>query len=199
MMLSIIDAQRPGASLVANSSKRRTDRHGEHSIAKHLRDPVSLVHSYWFTALTLAPVYGPARTPSHTADAIAWGALGRMFSLHATYHMVPVSLAIGFFLPLPLYLLHRLWPKAGFQNFNACIIMGVGVRVVFRLPVRRDQHAGEHEDRDLLAVVGAHALPAFVHQEQLHRRGGDGRRDAGGAVHPQLCAPCPPDVALRGI
>ncbi|KAI0918813.1 hypothetical protein AcW1_009471 [Taiwanofungus camphoratus] len=122
-----------------------------------------------------------------------------MFSLHATYHMVPVSLAIGFFLPLPLYLLHRLWPKAGFQNFNACIIMGVGVRVVFRLPVRRDQHAGEHEDRDLLAVVGAHALPAFVHQEQLHRRGGDGRRDAGGAVHPQLCAPCPPDVALRGI
>lgn len=60
----------------------------------------------------------------YNSNAIAWGGLGpQMFGAHATYRMVPISLAIGVFLPLPFYILHRLWPKIGFNNINTSIIM----------------------------------------------------------------------------
>ena len=40
------------------------------------------------------------------ANAISWGALGpQMFGTGATYHMVPISLAIGVFLPFPFYIM----------------------------------------------------------------------------------------------
>ncbi|KAH9939462.1 OPT oligopeptide transporter [Amylocystis lapponica] len=62
---------------------------------------------------------------AYNSNAISWGALGpEMFGPSGTYHMVPVSLAIGLFLPLPFYIAHRLWPKAGFQHINTSIIMG---------------------------------------------------------------------------
>lgn len=39
------------------------------------------------------------------ANAISWGALGpEMFGAHGVYHMVPISLAIGLFCPLPFYI-----------------------------------------------------------------------------------------------
>jgi len=61
---------------------------------------------------------------SYNSNAISWGALApQMFGPHATYHMVPISLAIGVFLPLPFYICYRLWPKAGFQNLNTSIIL----------------------------------------------------------------------------
>ncbi|KZT09762.1 OPT oligopeptide transporter [Laetiporus sulphureus 93-53] len=60
----------------------------------------------------------------YNSNAIAWGALGlQMFGPHATYRMVPISLAIGAALPIPFYIAHRIWPKAGFQNFNTSVIM----------------------------------------------------------------------------
>ncbi|OSX60979.1 hypothetical protein POSPLADRAFT_1145819 [Postia placenta MAD-698-R-SB12] len=60
----------------------------------------------------------------YNSNAIAWGALApHMFSPHATYHMVPLSLVIGVFLPFPFYIAYRIWPKAGFENFNTSIIM----------------------------------------------------------------------------
>ncbi|EPS95668.1 OPT oligopeptide transporter [Fomitopsis schrenkii] len=60
----------------------------------------------------------------YNSNAIAWGALGpQMFGAHSTYKMVPISLAIGLFLPLPFYFCYRLWPKAGFQNLNTSIIL----------------------------------------------------------------------------
>ena len=35
-------------------------------------------------------------------NGISWGALGpQMFGIHGVYHMVPICLAIGVFLPLP--------------------------------------------------------------------------------------------------
>ncbi|KAH9919872.1 OPT oligopeptide transporter [Fomitopsis serialis] len=61
---------------------------------------------------------------SYNSNAIAWGALApQMFGAHSTYKMVPISLAIGLFLPLPFYLCYRIWPKAGFENLNTSIIM----------------------------------------------------------------------------
>ncbi|PSR83037.1 hypothetical protein PHLCEN_2v5841 [Hermanssonia centrifuga] len=60
----------------------------------------------------------------YNSNAISWGALGpEMFGPKGIYHMVPISLAIGVFLPFPFYIAHRIWPKAGFQNFNTSIIM----------------------------------------------------------------------------
>ncbi|KAH8099561.1 OPT oligopeptide transporter [Cristinia sonorae] len=60
----------------------------------------------------------------YNSNAISWGALAPyMFSPHATYKMVPISLAIGVICPLPLYLAHRMWPKWGFHNFNTAIIL----------------------------------------------------------------------------
>lgn len=40
-----------------------------------------------------------------TASAVAWGALGpHMFSGQSLYRVVPISLAIGLFLPIPFYI-----------------------------------------------------------------------------------------------
>ncbi|KAL6307422.1 OPT oligopeptide transporter [Sparassis latifolia] len=61
---------------------------------------------------------------AYNSNAISWGALGpEMFGAHSTYKMVPISLAIGFICPFPIYLACRLWPKAGFENLNASIIL----------------------------------------------------------------------------
>ncbi|TRM66262.1 OPT oligopeptide transporter protein-domain-containing protein [Schizophyllum amplum] len=61
---------------------------------------------------------------SYNFNAIAWGALGRqMFSPGKVYYMVPISLAIGAALPIPHYILHRLYPKNQFlANFNTGIV-----------------------------------------------------------------------------
>lgn len=61
---------------------------------------------------------------AYNSNAVAWGALGpEMFGPHSTYHMVPISLAIGLFCPLPMYIAHRLWPKSGLNNINTTIIL----------------------------------------------------------------------------
>ncbi|GBE83823.1 OPT oligopeptide transporter [Sparassis crispa] len=62
---------------------------------------------------------------AYNSNAISWGALGsEMFGSSGTYHMVPIALAIGLFLPVPFYIAHRIWPKAGFQHINTSIILG---------------------------------------------------------------------------
>jgi hypothetical protein len=45
-----------------------------------------------------------------------------MYSWGSTYAWVPLGLVIGFFAPLPIYALHRLFPRAGFDYFNVSII-----------------------------------------------------------------------------
>ncbi|KAH9949944.1 OPT oligopeptide transporter [Amylocystis lapponica] len=61
---------------------------------------------------------------AYNSNAISWGALApQMFGPHGIYHMVPISLVIGAACPLPFYIAYRLWPKAGFENFNTSIIL----------------------------------------------------------------------------
>ncbi|KAI5830925.1 OPT superfamily oligopeptide transporter [Schizophyllum commune Tattone D] len=62
---------------------------------------------------------------SYNFNAIAWGALGReMFSPGKTYYIVPIALAIGLVLPLPGYVLHRMYPENRiFANLNTGIIV----------------------------------------------------------------------------
>ncbi|KAI0046405.1 OPT superfamily oligopeptide transporter [Auriscalpium vulgare] len=77
---------------------------------------------------------------SFNSNAISWGALGpEMFGRNGTYFMVPVALAIGVFLPLPFYVLHRKYPKAGFDyivmpiitQYSAWLTVGINTSITF--------------------------------------------------------------------
>ncbi|KAF7732471.1 hypothetical protein EC973_003216 [Apophysomyces ossiformis] len=57
--------------------------------------------------------------------AITWGAIGplAMFGPGTQYYIILWGFVIGFFLPLPAYLLHRKFPKAGFDKINIPVIL----------------------------------------------------------------------------
>ncbi|KAF7732472.1 hypothetical protein EC973_003217 [Apophysomyces ossiformis] len=57
--------------------------------------------------------------------AITWGAIGpmAMFGPGTRYYIFLWAFIIGFFLPLPGYILHRLFPKVGFNNINVVMIL----------------------------------------------------------------------------
>ncbi|KAG1144576.1 hypothetical protein G6F37_006107 [Rhizopus arrhizus] len=57
--------------------------------------------------------------------AITWGAVGPMimFGPNSRYYIVLWAFVIGFFLPVPFWLLHRKFPKAGFQYVNVPTFM----------------------------------------------------------------------------
>lgn len=64
-------------------------------------------------------VWSGQNVQQYNTQGIAWGALAKeMFSAGSTYQMVPICLAIGLFIPIPFYLLHRLRPTWGFDNVN---------------------------------------------------------------------------------
>ena len=50
-----------------------------------------------------------------------------MFGADGLYVMIPVSLAIGVFLPLPFWFLHKKYPKAGFNYVITPIITRTSV------------------------------------------------------------------------
>ncbi|KAF7347691.1 OPT oligopeptide transporter [Mycena venus] len=53
------------------------------------------------------------------SDAIAWGALAKqLYSPSSTYGIIPLSIIIGLFVPIPFYILHRYFPK---WHFNGII------------------------------------------------------------------------------
>jgi hypothetical protein len=41
-----------------------------------------------------------------------------MYSRGSVYQWVPLGLVLGFAAPLPIYLLHRFYPKSGFNYLN---------------------------------------------------------------------------------
>jgi hypothetical protein len=61
-----------------------------------------------------------------------------MFGKDGTYVMVPVSLAIGLFLPIPFWFAHKRWPKAGFNHvimpiitqYSAWLTVGINSSIV---------------------------------------------------------------------
>ncbi|EJD55165.1 OPT superfamily oligopeptide transporter [Auricularia subglabra TFB-10046 SS5] len=81
---------------------------------------------------------------SFNSNAISWGALGpQMFGRGGTYTMVPIALAIGLVLPIPFWLAHRRWPKAGFHwiitpiitqarcRYSAWLTVGINTSITF--------------------------------------------------------------------
>jgi OPT family oligopeptide transporter len=57
-----------------------------------------------------------ATVQSFNSNAVSWGALAKeLFAPSATYGIVPLSIIIGLFVPVPFYILHRYFPKAHFD------------------------------------------------------------------------------------
>ena len=69
-------------------------------------------------------VWSGQHVQQYNSQAIAWGALAKyMFSVGARYQWVTLGFLVGFVVPLPLYFLHRLFPRAGFWYWNSAIIV----------------------------------------------------------------------------
>ncbi|TFY56328.1 hypothetical protein EVG20_g8969 [Dentipellis fragilis] len=77
---------------------------------------------------------------SYNSNAISWGALGpQMFGKGGIYFMVPVALAIGLVLPIPFWLLHKKYPKGGFNyvimpiitQYSAWLTVGINTSITF--------------------------------------------------------------------
>ncbi|VEU21697.1 DEKNAAC102745 [Brettanomyces naardenensis] len=69
-------------------------------------------------------VWSGQNVQQYNTQGIAWGALSKeMFGIHGTYHMVPLALVIGFFLPIPFYLMHRFRPRWGFDKVNTPLMV----------------------------------------------------------------------------
>ncbi|CAO3597675.1 unnamed protein product [Absidia cylindrospora] len=63
--------------------------------------------------------------------AISWGAIGpiAMFGPSSKYSIVLWAFLIGFFLPLPCYFLHRIYPNVGFDLVNIPMVL-IGLTLV---------------------------------------------------------------------
>jgi len=56
--------------------------------------------------------------------AVAWGGLAHeLFSVGKEYQWCTLVIPLGFLAPLPVYALHRKFPKAGFENINVAIFI----------------------------------------------------------------------------
>ncbi|KAJ7207394.1 OPT oligopeptide transporter [Mycena haematopus] len=61
--------------------------------------------------------YVGAGVQGFNSNAVSWGALAKeLYSPSSTYALVPLSIIIGLFVPIPFYILHRYFPKAHFNS-----------------------------------------------------------------------------------
>lgn len=120
-----------------------------------------------------------------TANGISWGGLApEMFGIHGVYHMVPICLAIGVFLPLPFIaaVSAALRSVCGVLSAHGAFHLVVHLaerwlrelqhsdhHAVFGVHVSRHQHLDQPVDGhwSLLPVVGTYALPAVVYEVQV--------------------------------
>ena len=65
---------------------------------------------------------------SYNSNAITWGALAKpLYAPGARYGFIPWMLLAGLAVPIPFYIAHRLWPKAGFNYvFTPVVVAELG-------------------------------------------------------------------------
>lgn len=69
-------------------------------------------------------IWSGQNVQQYNTQGISWGALAKyMFSVGQRYEWVPLALLVGFACPIPFYIAHRLFPKAGLQNINVPILV----------------------------------------------------------------------------
>lgn len=115
-----------------------------------------------------------------------------MFSAGKIYYMVPAALGLGCLLPIPGYILHRMYPKnTFFANFNtgvvvqySCFLSGAFPLSTFRVlrttsqaqhadlcgACSRYQYIGQylHGHRHHLSAVGQEEVPEMVHKVYVY-------------------------------
>ncbi|KAF8488522.1 OPT oligopeptide transporter protein-domain-containing protein [Gautieria morchelliformis] len=120
---------------------------------------------------------------SYNSNAISWGALGpQMFGAGGTYVAVPLALAVGIVLPIPFWILHRKYPRAGFDWIITPIIAQVNIispgrkpegndafALVLRLAYSRYQFKYHHDCYYWIVhpILGAHEVSSMVRQVQV--------------------------------
>lgn len=114
-------------------------------------------------------------------QAIAFGALAEfMFSIGRTYTWVVLALPLGFFVPLPFYLLHRRFPKAGFDyivtplicwylgylsvgiNSSVCVFFAIGFFMQFWVRKRHPKWFLKYNYLLAAAISGGTEFLVFV-------------------------------------
>ncbi|KAL0571466.1 hypothetical protein V5O48_010502 [Marasmius crinis-equi] len=77
-------------------------------------------------------VWSGQQVQSFNSAAIAWGALGKpLYATGTRYGFVPYMLLVGLGFPIPFWLLHRWFPKFGFQHvFTPILVAELGYLAV---------------------------------------------------------------------
>ncbi|KAH9813274.1 putative oligopeptide transporter [Melampsora americana] len=58
------------------------------------------------------------------SDSISWGAFGtHLYTIGSRYFVMPLSFIVGFILPVPFYLIHKLWPKYNLHKFHIPLLL----------------------------------------------------------------------------
>ncbi|KAF4609517.1 hypothetical protein D9613_012220 [Agrocybe pediades] len=73
-------------------------------------------------------VWSGQQVQSYNSDAVSWGALGKpLYAPGTRYGFVPYMLLVGLGFPIPFWLLHRKYPKVGFNFvFTPIIVAELG-------------------------------------------------------------------------
>ncbi|OAX33321.1 OPT superfamily oligopeptide transporter [Rhizopogon vinicolor AM-OR11-026] len=79
-------------------------------------------------------IWSGQQPQQYNSQAIAWGGLSNeLFSAGQRYHWVPLAYLVGFFVPIPLWVIHRYWPKLHADYLYTPVIafsigwLGVGI------------------------------------------------------------------------
>lgn len=66
---------------------------------------------------------------SYNSDAISWGALGKtLYAPGTRYGFVPWMILVGLGFPIPFWLLHRYWPKVGWNSvYTPVLVAELGI------------------------------------------------------------------------
>ncbi|KAG0152023.1 hypothetical protein CROQUDRAFT_71355 [Cronartium quercuum f. sp. fusiforme G11] len=58
------------------------------------------------------------------AGAISWGAFAKhLYTSEARYFALPLSFVVGFILPVPFFLIEKIWPKCGIHKFHLPLLL----------------------------------------------------------------------------
>jgi len=74
-------------------------------------------------------VWSGQQVQSYNSAAIAWGALGKpLYATGTRYGFVPYMLLVGLGFPIPFWLLHKKYPKLGFNFvFTPVLVAELGI------------------------------------------------------------------------
>lgn len=68
--------------------------------------------------------FSDSRVLEFGSHSISWGAFGtHLYTIGSRYFVMPLSFIVGFLLPIPSYLCHRLWPKYDLHTFDIPLLM----------------------------------------------------------------------------